>query len=222
LSQEIVDMAPESPIGHRSLGFYYRQLAARGKSPRENLKKAVELAQKALSLDESDAQSHSLLGFVYSRMGQYEKAIAAGERSIELAPNGATYHYSFGQTLCFAGKIDEGIAQLNQGIRLNPFPAYYYFLNLGICNVQKGQYEKALTEFKKALQRSPNSIFNNILIAANYALLDRQAEAEAAAQKALEIKPNFSIERFTKGWRYMDPAYLKLIFDAMHKAGLPE
>jgi adenylate cyclase len=222
LSQEIVDMAPESSVGHRSLALYYRQLAVRGKSPRENMKKAVELAQKALSLDESDATSHALLGLVYLKMGQWEKAIAAGERSIELEPNGALYHRLFGQTLCTAGKIDEGIAQLNQGIRLNPFPAYHYFLNLGRCYVQKGQYEKALPEFKKALQRSPNSIFNNIFIAANYALLDRQEEAEAAAKKALEINPNFSIERFTKGWRSKNPADLKQIVDAMRKAGLPE
>ena len=222
LSQEVVDMAPESPVGHRSLGLYYRQLAARGKSPRENMKKAFELVQKALSLDESDAQSHALLGIVYSRMGQYEKAIAAGERSIELAPNGALYHGLLGQTLCTVGKIDEGIAQLNQGIRLNPFPAFWYFLNLGSCYVQKGQYEKALPEYKKALQRSPNSIFCNIFIAANYALLDRQEEAEAAAKKVLEINPKFSIERASKGWRWKNPADLKLFVDAMRKAGLPE
>ncbi len=40
----------------KGLGAYYRFLAARGKSPRENLKKAVELAQKALSLGRIDGR----------------------------------------------------------------------------------------------------------------------------------------------------------------------
>jgi len=202
--------------------LYYRALAARGKSPRENMKKAFELVQKALSLDEYDAQSHSILGIVYSRMGQYEKAIAAGERSIELVPNGAGYHALLGQTLCFAGKIDEGIAQLNQGIRLDPFPPFWVFISLGMCNAQKGQYENALTAYQKTHQRSPDSIFTNITIAAIYALLDRQEEAEAAAKRALEINPNFSIERATKLWQFKNPADLKLFVDGMRKAGLPE
>ena len=86
----------------------------------------------------------------------------------------------------------------------------------------KGQYEKALSEYKKMLQRIPNSILPHIRLASIYALLDRQEEAEAAAQKVLEINPNFSIERFSKGWRYKNPADLKQIVDSMRKAGLPE
>ena len=222
LSQEIVDMAPESPIGHRNLGWYYWNIATRGRSPRKNYKKALELVQKALSLDEFDASSHSVLGLVYVRMSQYEKAIAAGKRSIELVPNGADYHVFLGAILSYAGRPDEAIGHLNKGIRLNPFPAWSAFIALGRCYRLKGQYEKALSEYKNVLQRIPNSILIHIRLASIYALLDRQEEAEAAAQKVLEINPNFSIERASKGWRYKNPADLKQIVDSMRKAGLPE
>ena len=155
-------------------------------------------------------------------MSQYEKAIAAGKRSIELVPNGADYHVFLGAILSYAGRPDEAIGHLNKGIRLNPFPFWSTFIALGRCYRLKGQYEKALSEYKKVLQRIPNSILTHIRLASIYALLDRQEEAEAAAQKVLEIKPNFSIERFSKGWRYKNPADLKLLVDALHKAGFPE
>ena len=213
-------MAPESSLGYEMLGWFNWGLAMYGKSPRESIEKAFEMAQKALSLDESNTGIHALLGYIYLAMRQYEKAIASGERSVALEPNGADFHGMLGNTLCLAGRIDEGINQLKQGIRLNPFPPHIYFFDLGSCYRQKGQYEEALTAFKKALQRNPDFIFTHLSLAGIYVLLDRQEEARAAAKKVLEIDPNFSVERASKAWSYKNQADLKLYVDALHKAGL--
>jgi tetratricopeptide (TPR) repeat protein len=86
----------------------------------------------------------------------------------------------------------------------------------------KGQYEKALTAYKKALHLNPDTLINHLALAITYTLLDRQEEAEAAAKKVLEINPNFSIERVSKSVPYKNQADMKLIADAIHKAGLPE
>jgi len=59
-------------------------------------------------------------------------------------------------------------------------------------------------------------------LAITYALLDRQEEAEAAAKKALEIDPSFSVKRASKALPYKNQANLKLILDALRKAGFPE
>jgi adenylate cyclase len=222
LGQEIVDMAPEAATGYRILGWYNWLLALRGRSPQESIRKAFRLAQKAVSLDESDSYSHALLGSVYLVMRQYEKAIATGERSLALDPNGAMVHGLLGKTLIFAGRPDEAIAHLKRGIRLNPFPAYWYYRHLGLCYMHKGQYEEALTEFKKALHRSPDAIPNHVSLAIVYILLDRQEEARAAAKKVLEINPKFSVERAKKAWPYKNQADLNLVVNAMRKAGFPD
>jgi len=222
LAQEVIDMAPEISYGYMALGWYHWYLARTGKSPRENLKKALELAQKAISLDESAAISHGLLGSIYLVMRQYEKAIAVGKRAIELDPNGAMVHGLLGLTLSYAGRPDEGIGYLNQGIRLNPFPAYWYFLHLSRCYILKGQYEDALTAIKKAIHRSPNAPINHIQLAAIYALLERHEEAGAAVKKVLEIIPSYSLESAKVQFPFKNQADLKLIVDAMRKAGFPE
>jgi len=221
LAQEIIDMAPENAIGYSSLGFYYWYLAMSGKSPRESIAKAFKLAQKALSLDESNPTSYALLSNLYVMMRQYDKAIAAGERGVVFNPNGALNHCALGITLSFAGKVDEAIDQFKQAIRLDPFPEYYFFTHLGRCYRMKGQYEEALSEFKKALHVSPDAMLNNIQLAAIYALLDRQDEAGAAVKKVLEINPSYSAEK-VKAYPYKNQADLKLLIDALRKAGFPE
>ncbi|MDX2426096.1 MAG: adenylate/guanylate cyclase domain-containing protein [Cycloclasticus sp.] len=218
--QETINMAPEVSWGYVNLGWYYWRLAFMGISPKENVAKAYKLAQKAITMDESDSYSHSLLGSVYLLMRQHEKAIAAGERAVTLNPNGAFDHGILGATLSYAEKEDEAIGYLKQGIRLDPFPASWYFAALGRCYRQKGQYEEALKEFNKALHISPGNIGNHLSLAIIYPLLNRQEEANVAAKKILEMNPNFSVEIASKGWPYKNQTDLNIVVNALHKAGL--
>jgi hypothetical protein len=57
-------------------------------------------------------------------------------------------------------------------------------------------------------------------LSAVYILLDREEEARAEAAKVLEIDPNFSVERKTKSGPYKNQADIKLLVDALNKAGL--
>ena len=57
------------------------------KSPRESFMKAIELHQKAISLDDSCAPAYAHLGNLHAQIGEYEKGIAECERAIEIAPN---------------------------------------------------------------------------------------------------------------------------------------
>ena len=127
-----------------------------------------------------------------------------------------------GSTLIYAGQVDEAVAHLKQAIRLNPFPAYYYYFHLGRCYMIRGQYEDALAECKKALQRAPDAVGNHIAIAVAYALLDREEEARASAVKALELEPNLSVSRMHQNSMYRDQNHRKLFYDGMRKAGFPE
>ena len=125
-----------------------------------------------------------------------------------------------GNTLSYAGRPDEAIDYLKQGIRLNPFPASWFYLHLGRCYRQKGQYEEALTAFKKAVDRAPDAYINHAALSAVYILLDREEEARSEAAKVLEINPNFSVVRLSKSSPYKNQADTKLIVDALNKAGL--
>ncbi len=222
LAQEIVDMQPEYPDGYRMLGWYHYNLGNRGISPRENYKKAFKLAQKALSVDESDGWSHALMSFLYLLKREYEKAIESGKRSVEMQPNGAMVHMILGGTLSYAGRVDEAIVYLKRAIRLNPFPPWFFYYNLGRCYLQNEQYEDAIMEYEKALQLAPDAFHIHTGLAITYILLGRKEEARASAAKTLELNPNFSVTNAAKTLKYKNQAYTQLLLDAMRKAGFPE
>jgi adenylate cyclase len=86
----------------------------------DSFKRAVELAKKALSMDDTLSDVYALLGGISLFQRQYEKAIAAGEKSIALGPNSATSHVLFGYTMTYAGRFEEAIALIKKGMRLTP------------------------------------------------------------------------------------------------------
>ena len=65
VAKEIVDLAPESPLGYINLAGYNWGLAMSGISPQESIAQVFKHAQKAISLDESFALSHALIGQAY-------------------------------------------------------------------------------------------------------------------------------------------------------------
>ena len=91
---------------------------------------------------------------------------------------------------------------------------------MGFCYFQKGQYQEALKEFNKALHLSPDNIINNWDLAIVYILLGEQEEAQAAARKVVELDPAFSAERALKRSPIKNQAFLNLVVEATHKAGL--
>ncbi|MDJ0780901.1 MAG: adenylate/guanylate cyclase domain-containing protein [Desulfosarcinaceae bacterium] len=221
IANEYIDTAPEDAYGYRTLAWYHWFFAMYGDSPLEHGRKAYEAAQKALSIDESDANSHSLLGGIYLMMRQHEKAIAEGKIAISLNPNGAFDYGILGLTMSYAGKVKEGIYHLKKAIRLDPFPENYHYLNLGRCYLLNGQYEESLEQYKKALHLAPDNMLSQIGITAVYSLMGRDEEARREAKKILEINPGWTVEDVTKApFKNQDDA--QLFMDALRKAGLPE
>jgi adenylate cyclase len=189
------------------------------KSPEQSLARGFELAQKAISLDDSNAAGYSVLGTMYAMTKHYGKAIAACEQAVSLDPNSSLNFMWLGLVLTWAGRAEEGIRYLEHAIRLNPFAPAIFFNNLAVAYRDAGQYEKAIEEAKKALQREPNTQFPYIHMAISYIRLGREEEARAAAAEILRINPKFSLERYAKILPFIRPVADRVIQD-LRKAGL--
>ncbi len=91
IAEEVMAMCPENPMSYLLLGWVHWMDLILGstKSPRESFEKAMELAQKALAMDDSMSGAHVLLSVLYIQKREYDKAIAEGERAVALEPSGA-------------------------------------------------------------------------------------------------------------------------------------
>jgi adenylate cyclase len=222
LFEECISLDPNYPGPHVMLGWTHLTdvMNGRSKSPEGSIHRALGYAQKAVSIDNTQADAYALLGNVYLFQRQFDRAIEEGERAIVLNPNGADYHVWLAMILNSAGRPEEAVALVKKAIRLNPFPPNWYFLSLGNVFFVMGQYEEAAEAYQRAIQRSPDFLLVRIGLAACYGALGREEDARAAATEVLRIDPKFTLERFAHGLLYKNQNDADRYVDGLRKAGL--
>ena len=191
------------------------------KTPEKSIEQAFELAQKVLDRGDSDAGAHFLIGYAYSRKGQFDKAISELEIARDLFPNNAEINAGLGMILNAAGKPEDAINVLKNAMRLSPIPPSWYLENLGGAYRLTGQYKKAVHEYKKAIQLQPDDMFSHLNLALCYVKLGREEDANAEAAEVLRINPKFSAESYARHIPLKGEASKKILIDGMRKAGLP-
>ncbi len=94
LFERAIKLDPTYSEAWKELAFTHWTGAWMGwsESPEESIKKAIELANKAKNLDETQAGVHRLFSYIHVHQKQYEKAIAEAERAIAISPNDSNSH----------------------------------------------------------------------------------------------------------------------------------
>ena len=224
MAEEAIAMCPENPVGYSALGWVYHHDYWLGntKSPGETIEKSMELAQKALAMDDSIAGTHALLCQLYATTGEHDKAIAEGERAVFLNPGGTEALSEYAWSLNSAGRWEEAIPLFEKAIRLNPFGPSTLYREFGNALRNTGRFEEAVSAYKKAIQLAPDNILAHIALAVTYSLMGREKEARAEAAEVLRINPKFSVDFWAKtvSNTNKDQSQTDKVINALRKAGL--
>jgi TolB-like protein/class 3 adenylate cyclase/Flp pilus assembly protein TadD len=222
LAEEAVAMDPNFSAAYTVLGYTHLMAVYYGlaKTPGKSIEQAFELAQKALSLDESFVDVHHLLGNIYNLQKQLDKAIAQMEQGLAFNPNSASLINNLAKFLMNADRPEQAIAYYKRAIRLNPYPSATYFYNFGCAYWMMKQYEKAIEICKIALKRDPHEMFTHMVLAASYSELDRKQEAHASAAEVLRINPKVSLGWLAKMLPWQNKDEVDRFIDALSEAGL--
>jgi adenylate cyclase len=220
--EEIIEMCEENPLtyGFQAYSYWMAYWLGPVQSRRESIEKGIEMAQKALAMDDSIAIAHSFLGMFYSLRREYEKAIAEGERAVALDPGGATAHMFYAMSLFYVGRSEEAIPFFQKAIRLDPVGSTGLYLNFGHALRVVGRFEEAISAYKNSLQREPNNIFAHTGKAATHIMMGQEEEARAEAEEVLRINPNFSLDALAKSLPFKNQSMIDNYIGALRKAGL--
>jgi adenylate cyclase len=212
-------MCPEVPMAYLLMANVYHNDHFLGSTPRESTEKGIEMVQKALALDDTLAEAHGLLSYLYTMKREYEKGIAEGERAVALNPGGAAVLVNYATSLNFAGRSEEAIPLLQKAIRLNPFGTPLDYQHLGNALMMAERFDEAVSAYKKAIQRAPNNLWSHIMLTATYSMMGREKEARAEAAEVLRIEPKFSPDFFAKRTMMKEQSRDKVVI-ALRKVGL--
>jgi adenylate cyclase len=198
--EEAIALCPENPMGYTHLAsiYHYDFILGNMESPRETIEKGIELAQKALAMDDSIALAHMILCYLYLDKGDNDKAMTEAERAVALNPGDWAALNTYGNSLRATGRPEEALPFYQKAIRLTPFGASVLYRDFGQALLSTGRFEEAVSAYKKAIQLSPDDITAHIFLAITYAMMGQENEARSEGAEVLRIDPKFSVERFVK------------------------
>jgi adenylate cyclase len=223
LAEEAIVLDPDYGIAYTLLGWTHLDdiWFYRTKDRAISLKKAEQLAHKAMELSGRDPTAHRLLGCVFMLRKQYENAIVEMQKAVELSPNSASSIFLYGLVLRFSGRYDEAIPLMEKAIRLNPITPINYLNNLAWSYALSEQYEKAIPLWNKAIKRNPDYLFAYSGLTCTYQLLGNEKKAREAAAEVLRIKPTYTTAQIEE-FDINNIEQKNRLLEAYHKAGIPE
>jgi tetratricopeptide (TPR) repeat protein len=187
------------------------------RSPSGSLALALELAERAVDLDELDARGHGELGFAYLYHRQVDRALAEYERARTLNPNDADILAETADALIYDGRPADSLPLFEQAIRLNPYHPDWYLWYYGSAMFQLQLYSEAIATLSR--MRDPSQARR--LLAASHAYLGHSAEAERYARELMSKQPGFTVAYWATTQPFKNRTDLEHFTEGLRRAGVP-
>jgi TolB-like protein/DNA-binding winged helix-turn-helix (wHTH) protein/Flp pilus assembly protein TadD len=222
--REAIELDPDYGRAYGAMAYTLAADFRRGwtDTPLWTLDRALELAKKAVALDDSTPQTYWALGFVYLNRKEYDHAEKAVEQAINIAPNYADGYGLLALINSFLGKPERAIELNNKAIRLNPYYTFEYLYIHGMAYYKLGDYDAAIAILEEAQERNANAIQVKVFLAASYVRSGRQDDAEWVINELQVLSPTATITGLDNAIPIAVPEFKHALLDDLRKAGLPE
>lgn len=152
----------------------------------EVLPKAKEAALHALQIDDSLAETHASLAWIYFTSWQWRDAEEEFRRGIQLNPNYPIVHLWYSIELSIMGRLDDAMREVKRAQELDPlFPAVV--AKVARTYILSGDLDAAIALCNSSIELDPNSFRTRVILALAYQMQARYPEAIAEAQKGVEL-----------------------------------
>ena len=189
------------------------------------LAQAGKLAQRAVTLDPSDARAHAIAGHVRDMQHlPTERSLDFHQRALSLNPNLPLAWGFAGLAQSLSGHHDEAIRMIRRAKALSPFdPHGFYFETLLMMpHLLLRDFTAAAELGRRAITLNPalSTTYKGLLSALGH--LGFTEEAAATYEKLCQIEPGFNLTSAALRSGMRQPADRALYLDGLRKGGLPE
>jgi len=136
--------------------------------PQDVFPRAKAAATKALEIDETLAEAHNSLAYIYDRYDwNWKAAEAEFKRALELNPKYATGHFWYGEHLALFARFEESIREMKRALELDPV-SLIINASLGWAYNMAQQFDEAIAQLKKTLEMNPDFVYARMMLGFAY------------------------------------------------------
>src|SRR5882724_2410715 len=189
--EQALNFDPLYAPAYAALADYYSVLPFyTGARRDEVLPKAKAAVARALELDDSLAEAHASLAYIYT---YYDWDWARGDqefqRALQLNPNDAAVRHRYSRYLSSLGRIDEALREIKQEQALDPL-SQVAKANMGMIYYFGRQYDSAIKPLNDVLKEDPKFDTAYWGLGLIYEQKGMPAEAVTQMEKAAALSPD--------------------------------
>lgn len=186
LFQQAIAKDPDFAPAYSSLADCYVLLTMmREAPPSEMMPKAKDAVLKALALDDSLSDAHTVLGEITEVSAwDFVDAEKAFRRAIELDPNDPNAHHQYAIHLAINGRFADALSEIRRTQQVDPISPVS-FSSMGWIYLRAHLPDQAVSECKKSLDLDATYVRGHLCIGEAY---EEKHQLQQAAQEFLEGK----------------------------------
>lgn len=191
----------------------------------KRMDEALLAANRAIELDDQDANGFFTLGRVHLARREYDKAIDALQQASELNPSLAVTYCGLGDSFAYEGRLDDAIAQFETAIQLSPHDpsrwAFYSYRSL--AHLFRREFAEAAMWARRSIQIPRALYWAYAHLASALGHMGDESQIRPALADLKRVKPEFTVAFARQRLFYLKSAeQLELYLDGLRKAGVPE
>jgi serine/threonine protein kinase/lipoprotein NlpI len=185
---QAIDKDPGYALAYAGLAESYAALPDYSSlPPSETYPKATEAVLKALEIDSTLAEAHTMLAIIKLEYNwDWEGAGQEFRRALEFNPGYATGHFLYAFYLMYKARFDEAIKEIKRASELDPLNILIKTC-VGTIFYCSRQYDQAMEALQRSLEMDPNFVNTHYNLGLIHLQKSRYEEALAEFQKEKSI-----------------------------------
>ena len=225
LLRQAIRLDPELAGAHSRLAYAIVLSMVYFDAPPDPAKmnEALAAAERAIQLDDQDANGYFTLGRVRLARREYDLAINALEHAVKLNSCLAVAYCGLGDSLAYEGRLDQAIEQFEMAVRLSPHDPFRwgFFSYRSLAHLFRGEFDEAVAWAQRAVQVPNAQYWARAHLVAALGHVGDTKQTEDALRDLMQAKPEFSLKFAKEHLFYIKRTdQIQAYIDGLRKAGV--
>jgi adenylate cyclase len=220
--EQVARLAPESSIGPTAVAFAHWWDAQRGwtASPARSFELAVQWAERAMPMEDTDGQAHTVMAHIHLLRREHDKALQVAEEAVSLRPGCSTANAHLANIQHYCGRPAEAVDRMRQAMRIIPIHPPWFDVILGASSKEIRRWGEATAAAKDALRKKSDDIDARLVLIEVFRAAGDDGSAGELVREVSTVRPDFSVSKWAETQPYKDLAVLERITENLRSVGL--